>query len=62
MNAWWQLLLALPELIRLIGELERNIKKQESDRKIKNDIKTIHDAFKEQDPEKLNNLLNPKSN
>lgn len=62
MSAIWQLILALPEVIRLIGELQRNIEKQEADRKIKNDVKAIREAFANQDAEKLNAVFNPKPN
>lgn len=59
MNIILQFLAALPELIRLVRDIETAIKKEESDRKVKNDVKAIREAFKNQDAQALNRIFNP---
>jgi len=47
----------LPEILGLIKAIEVAIEKAEEDRKVKNDIQTISDAFKTGDASKLNALF-----
>jgi len=51
------LLAALPELLKLLAELQRQSQERADAAKLKEDIKVIHEAFKEKDAEKLNNLF-----
>lgn len=50
----------LPELITLIRTLEAAAKEAETQRKVVDDVKTIHEAFSAKDPTKLNALFNSK--
>lgn len=59
MNIILQFLAALPELIKLVRDIQAAIKKEESDRKVKNDIQAIREAYKTGDAEKLNAVFNP---
>ena len=59
MNILVQILILLPDLIKLLTAIDKNIKDQESDRKIKDDIKQIREAFSSQDANKLNAIFNP---
>lgn len=49
---------ALPELLQLVAMLEAGIKQAGVDRKVSDDVKTLHEAFSENNPEKLNALFN----
>lgn len=62
MNILLQFLAALPELIKLVRDIQAAIKKEESDRKVKNDVKAIREAYKNQDADAINRLFNPKPN
>lgn len=59
MNIILQFFTALPELIKLVRDIQAAIKKEESDRKVKNDVKAIREAYKNQDAEALNRVFNP---
>lgn len=45
----WTIISCLPSLIRLINELERLNREAKIDRKLQDDITTIHQAFVTQD-------------
>ena len=60
MNLLATLILSLPELIQLLKALQKQIDEAETDRKVKNDLKTISEAFREKDAAKLNALFNSK--
>lgn len=49
---------ALPELIRLFQVLAERISEAQLDRKVKDDLKTLHEAFEDRDEKKLNALFN----
>lgn len=57
MSALVTLLKALPEIIALIKALQKAADAAEADRQVKADIKTIHEAFSANDPEKLRRLF-----
>ena len=48
---------ALPALLKLFQSVRASIKAAEADRKISEDIKTIHEAFDTNDATKLNALF-----
>lgn len=56
----WTFFSCLPELINLIRALELAAKEAETKRKVKTDVKTIHEAFSSNDPAKLNALFTSK--
>ncbi len=58
MKLIYNLILALPEIIELLKALQKRIDKADKDRRVADDIKTIHEAFSEKDPAKLNSLFN----
>lgn len=60
MNIFWELLKALPEIVRLLEALQKQQQEVAVNRKVSEDIKTIHEAFNEKDPAKLNALFNSK--
>lgn len=49
---------ALPDLIKLIQVLQKHIDEADVDRKVQDDVKSIHEAFDAKDPAKLNALFN----
>jgi hypothetical protein len=57
MGTLLMLLRALPEIIALLHAVQKGIEEMESDRKVKDDIKTIHEAINANDPAKLNALF-----
>jgi hypothetical protein len=57
MTTWWELVKALPEIIKLIQAIQAAIVKAQADRKISGDIKTIHEAFTSGDASQLNALF-----
>jgi hypothetical protein len=56
----WEFVKALPEIISLLQVIDKNIKVAETDRKVSDDIKSIHKAFSEKDPTKLDHLFDTK--
>ncbi len=57
MNQIWALIDALVELVKLYKILKKRIDEANIDRKVADDIKTIHEAFDTKDAEKLNALF-----
>lgn len=53
----WSLLAALPEVLKILEILRVRIGEAEVKRKMKTELKTIHEAFLEKDPSKLNDLF-----
>lgn len=51
---------ALPDLIKLFQTLQKRIDEEGIERKVAQDVKTIHEAFDAKDPAKLNALFNTK--
>ena len=51
-------IISLPEIVRLIAQLQKEIDKQKIDRKVKQDLKTIGYAFRNKDANALNKLFN----
>jgi hypothetical protein len=51
------LLKYLPDLIELVMLIKRNIDEEQADRKVQEDIKSIIEAFHENNPDKLNHLF-----
>lgn len=51
---------ALPELMKLIRVLQERVAEGETSRQVAEDVKTIHEAFSEKDPRKLNALFSGK--
>lgn len=60
-KAIYQLIIALPELFKLISAIQKHHEQQEQKRKIKDDLQAIEKAFNEQDPEALNRVFNNKN-
>ena len=54
-----QLLISLPDVLRLLEQIDKSIKAREVDGKIKDDIKKINQAFANQDATALNAIFNP---
>jgi hypothetical protein len=59
-RAFWLLLCSIPELMNLIKAIKDGIDQAETDRKVKDDLKTVHEAFSAKDATKLNALFNSK--
>lgn len=59
LSTLWALLTSLPEIIRLVRAIELALKEAEVDRKVKDDVKAIHEAFTTKDAKKLNDIFNP---
>lgn len=49
---------ALPEIIRLVKKVQTEIERQQTNRKVADDIKAINDAFEARDAQKLNEIFN----
>ena len=58
LKAIYALIISLPEILRLIKELEKRHKEESKNRKIKEDLKEIEQAFKERDADKLRDIFN----
>jgi hypothetical protein len=56
-NNFWLFIQLLPDLLKLIRILKSRLDEAETDRKVKDDIKKIHDAFASGDASKLNELF-----
>lgn len=54
------LLVNFPELLELVQTIRKGIADAETERKVTDDIKTIKEAFSDQDADKLNKLFNSK--
>lgn len=52
------LIAALPELLRLLRTVQKKIDEAETNRKVTDDLKAINEAFKSNDPDKLNHIFN----
>lgn len=48
---------ALPELIKLVKLIQKKIEEDKSDKKTKEEIRKINQAFKDRDAEALNRLF-----
>jgi len=57
MKTFIAFLTVLPELIRLIKNIEKRIQATETDKKVKEDIKAINEAFEQKDSAKLNRIF-----
>ena len=53
----WNLLAALPSLVKLLGTIQERIDEEGTKRRVSEDVKKIHEAFDEKDPKKLNDLF-----
>ncbi len=53
------LLANLPELVKLVRLIVRNIEEAQSDRKVKEDLRAIHEAFETRDAEALRRVFAP---
>jgi hypothetical protein len=53
---------ALPELLRLIKNIQQEYEKRKIDKKVKDDIKQINKAFETGDIDLLNDIFNGVSN
>jgi hypothetical protein len=49
---------ALPEILRLIDALIKDIERAQTDRKVKEDLALIEKAFREKDAKALNRIFN----
>lgn len=57
MSAFVNFLAALPALFKLFQTLEARIEAAGAERKAREDIETIHEAFKKENPDQLNALF-----
>lgn len=55
---WFKLIALLPELIKLLQAMQTAINQAETDRKVKDDIRLVAEAFKTKDSTKLNQIFN----
>lgn len=55
-------LAALPDLIKLFQIMDQRIRESNLDTKVKDDLKTLHDAFDAKDQTKINALFNTPDN
>lgn len=58
MYTLWLLITALPDLIKLLQALQKTIEEANTDRKVTDDLKSLHEAFSEKDASKLNHIFN----
>lgn len=54
----YALILALPEILKLINNLQKKIEEQKIDSKVKEDLKKINEAFEKKDTKLLNDIFN----
>lgn len=52
------LVASIPDLIKLWTAVQKRIQESEQDRKVKDDLKKIQEAFNEKDPSKLDHIFN----
>ena len=52
------LIVALPEIVRLVENIQKRLDEKATKEKIKEDFEKINEAFEKQDPEILNRLFN----
>jgi len=57
LKALLALIVALPEIIKMIQNLQQIADKAEEDRKVKSDLKAINEAFENKDAEALNKIF-----
>ena len=55
---WFKILTLLPELIKLLQAMQESINQAETDRKVKDDLKLVAEAYKTKDASKLNQIFN----
>ena len=60
MSAWIKILQLLPELIELIKSIQKAIEESDAERRVRDDVKVISEAFKSRDASKLNSLFKSK--
>lgn len=60
MNFWIEFFKALPALVELVRELQKAQVEAQVEKKVADDVKTIKEAFKNRDAQKLNDLFNSK--
>ena len=52
------LIVSLPEILRLIKQIEKIIKEHKTEKKVKDDLKKINEAFEKKDAKLLNDIFN----
>lgn len=57
MKLVWLFLTSLPDLIKLLQLIEKSISDHNVDRKVKDDLKILHQAFADKDGAKLTALF-----
>lgn len=57
MKMWLTLLTSLPDIIRLLQVLQEQIEAAETNRKVKTDLRAIHEAIANKDADALNRLF-----
>jgi hypothetical protein len=54
---WIKIIQLLPELIELIKSIQKAIDESETERKVRDDVKAISEAFKSRDATKLRSIF-----
>lgn len=60
MKLIFNLIVALPEIIKLLQTLQKAIDEAKTNKKVEDDLKAIQEAFDARDPEKLAAIFNSK--
>lgn len=60
MSFWIEFFKALPALVELVKELQKAQVEAKVETKVADDVKTIQEAFKSRDAQKLTDLFNSK--
>jgi len=57
-KGFWALLVSLPEILKLIENIQKANKERKIQKKVNDDIKKINEAFEQKDADKLNEIFN----
>jgi len=58
MKTFIAFLAAVPELLRLVRNIEKRIEAAKTEKKVKEDLEAINEAFETKDANKLNDIFN----
>ena len=60
MSTWFKLIALLPEIIKLLQALEKRIEEVETERKVKEDLRSLKEAIDAKDHDKIKHIFNSK--